>query len=112
MLQNSPNRFFVTPVFQTFRYFITNERATRVDIHSILVLGPSALGRGENNSENRNLRNLRYIKNICHIILTLITSESAHPIIQVEQLKQRFWHNSKICLLFSHKQQQIFTTYC
>ena len=29
------------------------------------------------------------------MILALITSESAHPIIQVEQLKQRFWHNLK-----------------
>ena len=68
--------------------------------------------RGKITSENGNLRNLRYTKNICHMILALITSESAHPIIQVEQLKQRFWHNSEICLLFSRKQQQIFTTCC
>ena len=63
------------------------ERATRVDIHSILVLGPSALGKGEITSENGNLRNLRYTKNMCHMILALITSEYAHPIILVEQLK-------------------------
>ena len=45
-------------------------------------------------------------------MLALTTSESAYIIIQVEQLKQRFWHNSEICLLFSRKQQQIFTTCC
>ena len=70
------------------------------------------LVRGKITSENGNSRNLRYTKNICHMILALITSESAHPIIQVEQLKQHFWHNSEICLLFSRKQQQIFTTCC
>ena len=36
-------------------------------------------------SENGNLRNLRYTKNLCHMMLALLTSESAHPIIQVEQ---------------------------
>ena len=58
-------------------------RATRVDIHSIPVLGPSALGKGKITSENGNLRKLRYHKNIRHMILSLITSESAHLIIQV-----------------------------
>ena len=91
---------------------IVYERATRVDIHSILVLGPSALGKGKITSENENLRNLRYTKNTCHIILALIISESAHPIIQVEQLRPRFCDNSEICLLFTRKQQQIFTTCC
>ena len=68
--------------------FNIHECATRVDIRYILVLGPSALGKGEKKitSENGNLSNLlRYTKNICHMILALITSESAHPIIQVEQ---------------------------
>ena len=46
------------------------------------------------------------------MILVLITLESAHPIIQVEPLKPRFWDNSEICLFFSRKQQQIFTTCC
>ena len=27
-------------------------------------------------------------------------------------MKPRFWDNIKICLLFSRKQQQIFSTYC
>ena len=40
------------------------------------------------------------------MILALITSESAHPIIQVEQLKQRFCHNSETCLRFGRYQQQ------
>ena len=34
--------------------------ATRVVIHSIFVLGPSALDTGEVTSNNLNLRNLRY----------------------------------------------------
>ena len=45
-------------------------RATRVDIHSIPVLGPSALGKGKITSENGNLRKLRYTKNIRHMILS------------------------------------------
>ena len=49
---------------------------------------------GKVTSDNWNLRNLRYNKNICHMILALITSESAYPIIQVEALELRFWDNS------------------
>ena len=41
----------------SFHYY---ERATRVVIHYIFVLGPSALGMGEVTSDNWNLRNLRY----------------------------------------------------
>ena len=59
--------------------FVINERATRVVIHSILVLGPSAFGKGRIISNNGNLRNLRYTKSICHVILALITYESAEP---------------------------------
>ena len=33
------------------------------------------------------------------MIFALITSESAHSIIQVEHLKQRFWQNYEICYL-------------
>ena len=40
----------------------TFARATRVDIHSIFVLGPSVLGKGKITSENGNLMNLRYTK--------------------------------------------------
>ena len=39
----------------------------------LLVLGPSALGKGEISSANENLRNLRCTKNICPVILELIT---------------------------------------
>ena len=46
------------------------------------------------------------------MILTSITTEYAHLIIQVEQLKPRFWDNSEICLLFSRKQQQIIIICC
>ena len=52
----------------------------------------------------------KYLEHV--LILALITSESTHPNIQVEQLKQRFWQYSEICLPFSRKQQQIFTTCC
>ena len=38
----------------------TLARATRVVIHSIFVLGPSALGTGKVTYNNLNLRNLRY----------------------------------------------------
>ena len=64
--------------------------------------------RGRITYDNGNLRNLRYTKNICHVILALITWESAYPITPVEPLKPRFWHNFELCLLFSRKQQQIF----
>ena len=37
------------------------------------------------------------------MLLTISHSESAYPITPVEPLKQRFWDNSEICLLFSRK---------
>ena len=44
-------------------------------------------------------------------MLTLIKSDlfQLHQITPVETLKPRFWDNFEICLLFSRKQQQIFT---
>ena len=41
---------------------------------------------GKITSDNGNLKNLRYTKNNCHVILVLITWESAYPIIPVEPL--------------------------
>ena len=61
---------------------------------------------------DRKLSQLLLLTNICHMIITLIKSKSAHPIIRVEPLKPRFWDNSEICLPFSRKQQQISTTCC
>ena len=39
-----------------------------------------------------------------------VHAESAHPISPIYLLKPRFPNNSEICLLYSHKQQQIFNT--
>ena len=46
------------------------------------------------------------------MLLTISYSESAYAITPVETLEPSFWDNSKICSLFSRKQQQIFTTSC
>ena len=70
---------------------VTFARATRVVIHSYLYSGLQPSVRRKITSDNGNLRNLRYNKNICYMILELITLESAHPIIQVEPLKPRFY---------------------
>ena len=51
----------------------SNERATRVVIHSYLYSGLRPSVRGKITSDNGNLKNLRYTKNICHVILSLIT---------------------------------------
>ena len=68
---------------------------------------------GESYFRQSKFRNLRYsTKYICHVILVLLNSDSAHPITPVYSFKLRFWDNSKICLLFSRKQQQRFTTSC
>ena len=70
----------------------TLARATRVVIHSILVLGPSARGTGKITSDNGNLRNLRYTKNIRDIGINNIRICTSN---YVEQLKPRFWKNSE-----------------
>ena len=66
----------------------TLARAKRVDIHSILVLGPSALGKGENYLWEWKFRELtlRKFEN-----LTISYSESASSITPVEPLKPRFY---------------------
>ena len=43
------------------------------------------------------------------MLLNVSYLESAYPITPVEPLKSRFWDNSEICLLFSRKQQQLFS---
>ena len=68
--------------------------ATRVVFFTLYLysgLRPSV--RGKIASDNENLRNLRCIKNICHVILALLTSESAYSITPVEPLKPRLWDN-------------------
>ena len=78
---------------------ILNERALCELLFTLYLysgLQPSV--RGKVTSDNWNLRNLCYKKNSCHVILALITSESAHPITPVEPLKPCFWNNSEICL--------------
>ena len=64
----------------------TLARATRVDIDSILVLGPSALGKGENYLWEWKFKELTLHKN-----LTISYSESASSITPVEPLKPRFY---------------------
>ena len=47
------------------------------------------------------------------MLLAISYSESAYPItpvLPIEPLKPRFWDKIEICLLFGHKQQQIFIT--
>ena len=47
----------------------TTIRASYASCYSLLlVLGPSAPGKGKNTSDNENLRNLRYTKSIFHVI--------------------------------------------
>ena len=106
-------------VFRVLQYipyfqFTNNERATlarvtRVVIHSYLYSGLRPSVSGKVTFNNWNLRNLvRYSKNIFHVILALITSESAHPITPVEPLKPRFYHNSEICLLLFVNNRNIY----
>ena len=71
-------------------------------LHLYSGLWPSV--RGKVTSDNLNLRNLRHNKkylHVIHVILTLIKSESAHPITPVEWLKPRFWESSEICSLLA-----------
>ena len=102
------NSHIVLSLLRALRLLALRESLSTLYLYS--GLQPSL--RGKITSNNVNLRNLHYIKNICHLILASITSESAHPITPVEPLKPRFWDNSGICLLFTRKQQQIFTTCC
>ena len=68
-------------------------RYARIVIHSIFVLGPSALGMGKVTSNNLNLRNLRYNEKFFHVMLPLINRNlfQLHPITPVKLLKPRLW---------------------
>ena len=80
----------------TLQLFATRSKATLKCRYSRTLylysgLRPSVRGAlGKITFDNGNLRNLRYTKNICHMILASITSESAHPITQVEPLNPHF----------------------
>ena len=62
-------------------------RATRVVVHLILALGPSALGMGKVTRDNHNLSNLsKHTKYIYSMLLTISDSGSTCPITPAESL--------------------------